>query len=275
MPITLNEALTALEDQELKIVAGGTDFFPNRKPGETDESLLDITRIPELAGIQQLDSGWRIGAATKWSELVNADLPRAFYCLQLAGLEVGSIQIQNQGTIAGNFCNASPAADGVPPLLTLNASVELASTNGIRILPITEFIVGSRQTKLQPNELVVAILVPEFDSSMLSSFTKLGSRKYLVISIAMVSVLVAIEEERIKEARVAIGSCSEVATRLSNLEETLTGLSIAEIKNRSVFSNIIESAIDPITDHRATAQYRLDSVPELVFRTLNHAINGV
>ena len=273
-PSTLSDALVALQSNEFQVVAGGTDFYPNRKPGETHSQLLDVTKIPELKGIQQTASGWRIGAATKWTEIVKAELPSAFYGLQLAGQEVGSIQIQNQATIAGNLCNASPAADGVPPLLTLNATVELASHNGTRELPIGEFITGSRQTKLQPNELVVAILIPNLDSSMFSSYIKLGSRKYLVISIAMVSVLVSLDEEKIKETRVSVGSCSEVATRLTELELALTGQPITAMKNSPRFAAMIEQALAPISDHRASAAYREHTVPELVFRTLNHAVNG-
>lgn len=274
IPENLDDALNILKDGGTKIVAGGTDFYPSLKQGERYDSLLDVTRVPELNGIQQTAKGWRIGAATKWTEIVNADLPHAFYGLQLAGREVGSIQIQNQGTIAGNICNASPAADGVPPLLTLDASVELASINGKRVIPISEFIIGSRQTKMQPNELVAAIFIPRVDSSYLSSFIKLGSRKYLVISIAMVSVLLAMVEEKIRVVRVAVGSCSAVAKRLVELENFLVGQTISELENRSNFASLIENLIDPITDHRATSKYRIDSVPELVFRALNQAIRG-
>ena len=274
MPENLADALNVLQDGSTKIIAGGTDFYPSLKQGERYDSLLDVTRIPELTGIQQTAEGWRIGAATKWTEIVNADFPCAFHGLQLAGREVGSIQIQNQGTIAGNICNASPAADGVPPLLTLNAVVELASVSGKRTLPISEFIINARQTKLQPNELVVAILIPKIKSSLVSSFIKLGSRKYLVISIAMVSVLIEMAEDKIKEARVAVGSCSAVAKRLFELESYLEGQSIVNLAERSNFASQIERVIEPITDHRATSKYRKDSVPELVFRTLNQAIKG-
>ena len=274
MPLNLADALNVIQDGGTKIVAGGTDFYPSLKQGERYDSLLDVTRVPELNGIQQTAEGWRIGAATKWTEIVNADLPCAFNGLQLAGREVGSIQIQNQGTIAGNICNASPAADGVPPLLTLNALVELASVSGKRVVPISEFIIGSRQTKLQSNELVVAILIPNTKTSLLSSFIKLGSRKYLVISIAMVSVVIDVVEEKIKEARIAVGSCSAVAKRLVELESYLAGQSIANLADCSNFASQIEYVIEPITDHRATSKYRKDSVPELVFRALNQAISG-
>ena len=274
MPENLADALNVLHNGGTKIVAGGTDFYPSLKQGERHDSLLDVTRVSELNGIQQTTEGCRIGAATKWTEIVNADLPRAFHGLQLAGREVGSIQIQNQGTIAGNICNASPAADGVPPLLTLNATVELASVSGKRTIPISEFIIGSRQTDLQPNEIVVAILIPKTKTSLLSSFIKLGSRKYLVISIAMVSVLIEMAGEKIKEARIAVGSCSAVAKRLVKLENFLVDQSISNLENHSKFASQIESVIDPITDHRATSKYRKDSVPELVFRALNQAISG-
>ena len=147
IPTNLEGALISLAKQRDRIVAGGTDVYPAMRQGNTPRSLLDVTRIKELMNITVMDTGVRIGAAVTWSKIVKAKLPAAFDGLKHAAKEVGSIQIQNAGTIAGNLCNASPAADGVPPLLTLDARVELASAErGARILPLQEFILGVRKT---------------------------------------------------------------------------------------------------------------------------------
>ncbi len=158
-PRGLEEALQALT-RPFTVLAGGTDFYPARVGRSVTEDVLDIAGIAALRGISETADGWRLGATTTWSELVEASLPPLFDGLKQAAREVGGRQIQNAGTIAGNICNASPAADGVPALLTLDAEVELASRAGTRRLPLAAFITGVRRTALQPGELVVALHVP-------------------------------------------------------------------------------------------------------------------
>src|SRR6202035_3905975 len=125
----------------------------------------------------------RIGGLTTWTEIVRTPMPRCFDALKSAAREIGGIQIQNRGTVAGNLCNASPAADSVPPLLALDAEVELVSAAGPRRMPLAEFIVGNRKTARQPNEILSQILVPRTVENAASTFLKLGARRYLVISI--------------------------------------------------------------------------------------------
>jgi CO/xanthine dehydrogenase FAD-binding subunit len=151
--------------------------------------VLDLSAVTELDAISVGPDMIRIGARTSWTRIARAGLPTSFRALQQAAREVGSIQIQNAGTIAGNLCNASPAADGVPPLLALDAKVELVSVAGIRQLPLADFITGYRKTARQQTELVSAVLVPRTIDTGRSAFLKLGARKYLVISIAMVAVI--------------------------------------------------------------------------------------
>src|SRR5689334_11779204 len=155
-PTALEEALQALA-RPCTVLAGGTDFFPARVGRTIDETVLDITAIAALRGISATADGWRLGATTTWSELIETPLPPLFDALKQAAREVGGRQIQNCGTLAGNLCNASPAADGVPPLLALAAEVELAGPSGTRQLPLSAFITGNRCTLLAPGELLVAI----------------------------------------------------------------------------------------------------------------------
>ena len=183
-PHCLAEALTALARPHV-VLAGGTDFYPARVGRAIGEDVLDIGGIAILRGISADRAGWRLGATTTWSELIESDLPPLFDGLKQAAREVGGRQIQNAGTLAGNLCNASPAADGVPCLLALDAEIEIAGPAGSRRLPLRQFITGVRRTALAPGELVVAIHVPRPRHEARSAFLKLGTRRYLVISIAM------------------------------------------------------------------------------------------
>src|SRR6478752_3194363 len=148
-PVSLDEALKALARPHT-VLAGGTDFYPARVGRAIDEDVLDIGGIDVLRGITAGPAGWRLGATTTWSELLEADLPPLFDGLKQAAREVGGRQIQNAGTLAGNICNASPAADGVPPLLALDAEVEIAGLASRRLLPLRQFITGTRRTALAP-----------------------------------------------------------------------------------------------------------------------------
>ena len=265
-PRGLEEALQALT-RPFTVLAGGTDFYPARVGRAVTEDVLDITGIAALRGISETSAGWRLGAITSWSELVEADLPRMFDGLKQAAREVGGRQIQNTGTIAGNVCNASPAADGVPPLLALDAEVELASRDGTRRLPLASFITGVRQTVRRPGELVVALHVPRPRTGARSAFLKLGARRYLVISIAMASVVVEVAEGKVAAARIAVGACSPVARRLPDLERALIGAAFdAQLGDR--IEPVHLAPLSPIDDIRGSAAYRGDAALVLLRRLL-------
>ncbi len=265
-PDRLSEALAALRRPHV-VLAGGTDFYPARVGRAIDEDVLDITAIASLRGISASAEGWRLGATTTWSELLDADLPPLFDGLKQAAREVGGRQIQNAGTLAGNLCNASPAADGVPPLLALDAEVELAGPAGVRRLPLAAFITGNRRTALVPGELMVALHVRKPAHEARSAFLKLGARRYLVISIAMAAAALEIDGGRITAARIAVGACSAVAQRLPRLEAALLG---ALLDQR--LGNLVEEAqlapLAPIDDVRGSAAYRRDAVVTLLRRLL-------
>ena len=174
------------------------------RPGSAGRSTRTSStsrESPICAAFRPVREGWRLGATTTWAELIEAPLPPLFDGLKQAAREVGGRQIQNAGTVAGNLCNASPAADGVPPLLALDAEVELAGRAGTRRLPLAAFITGNRRTVLAPGELLVAIHVPKPAHDARSAFLKLGARRYLVISIAMAAATLEIEDGRVADAR--------------------------------------------------------------------------
>jgi CO/xanthine dehydrogenase FAD-binding subunit len=267
-PRTLPEALAALSSGEARILSGGTDFYPALGERIVREAVVDVSALSNLRGIAVDGEFFRIGGLTTWSDIIRAPLPRCFNALKYAAREVGSVQIQNRGTVAGNLCNASPAADGVPPLLALDAEVELVSTSGTRRMELEDFIVGNRKTERRPDEILAAVLVPRGLDDAVSSFLKLGARRYLVISIAMVAAIIAVDQGRIAEARIAVGSCSAVARRLRTLENELVGADV-----RAGFDDLVRAehllSLSPINDVRATADYRMDSALTLVQRALN------
>jgi CO/xanthine dehydrogenase FAD-binding subunit len=265
-PTELGSALTILRSSAPQIVAGGTDVYPAMKPGCQPACYLDVTRIQGFSDILVTDTDTRFGAAVTWSDVLRADLPHAFDALKLAAREVGSPQIQNAGTIAGNICNASPAADGVPPLLALNAKVALMSAaRGICVLPIAKFINGVRQTVLADDALVTAIIIPKTPRSMVSGFEKLESRRYFVISIVMTAANILLDETgRIAEARIAVGSCSAVAQRLPALEVDLVGKDPSRI---TITADHLEP-LKPIDDVRGTGTYRLETAAQQIERAI-------
>jgi CO/xanthine dehydrogenase FAD-binding subunit len=265
-PLRLEEALGALQ-QPFTVLAGGTDFYPARVGRSIDEDVLDISAIAELRGIVRGPAGWRLGATTTWGELIAADLPPLFDGLKQAARDVGGRQIQNAGTIAGNLCNASPAADGVPPLLALDAEVEIASRAGVRRVPLATFLTGNRRTVLMPGELLVAIHVPQHAHAARSAFLKFGARRYLVISIVMAAATLEIADGRIAGARVAVGACSAVAQRLPALEAALAGAVLdASLGDRVEAAHLAPLA--PIDDVRGSAGYRRDAALTVLRRLL-------
>ena len=172
------------------------------------------------------------------------------------------------------MCNASPAADGIPPLLSLDASVELTSISGGRVLPLEHFLTGYRQTALLPEELLTAVLIPRSaNDDARSAFLKLGLRRYLVISVVMVAVVVVIDpDDQISQARVAVGACSPVAQRLRSLESWLIGKSIDDADGAVIREHL--DALSPIDDVRGTADYRRRAAAELVRRALQRCGGG-
>jgi CO/xanthine dehydrogenase FAD-binding subunit len=272
-PASLESALAALAARPFAILAGGTDFYPARVGRVVEDDVLDITAVAELRGIREANGRIRIGAATTWTELIEAPLPRQLDGLKLAAREVGGVQIQNAGTIAGNLCNASPAADGIPALLALDAEVELRAASRSRTVPLGAFVLGTRKTVCAPDELVTAVLVPKWSERARSTFLKLGARRYLVISIAMVAAALDVAADgTIVRCGIAVGACSAAARRLEALEKELLGRRLAPELAALVSARHL-APLAPISDVRGTAEYRSDAAVTLVRRALARLTN--
>ena len=272
-PDMLQDALSALAERPLTVLAGGTDFYPAHVGKPVSVDILDVTHLSTLREITEAPDYWRIGATATWTDVIQVPLPNYFCGLKLAAREIGGVQIQNAGTIVGNICNASPAADGVPALLALDAQVELASLNITRRLPLVDFILGNRKTCRASNELVTAIVIPKWQLSARSTFSKIGARKYLLISIAMVSVCLETNADNIiTRVGIAVGACSAVAQRLTSLEHKFIGrpraAAMADLAETGDLANLT-----PIDDVRASKEYRLDAALTLVKRALRELAN--
>lgn len=271
-PQNLSDALEWLNNNSAIIAGGCTDLFPATTRPQLSGALLDITAIDDLKGISETDTHWRFGAATTWSDIIRAELPIAFDGLKLAAREIGSVQIQNSATLVGNICNASPAADGVPCLQTLDALVEISCHTGVRIVPLSEYILGPRKIDLHAHELVSAVLIPKASAQGNSHFIKLGSRKYLVISIVMVAGRLKIDNGIIEDIALSVGACSPVAVRLRDVETALKGQRVNADLVSSITEEMVAGALSPIEDIRAGIDYRQTSAFELVRRCVGHLV---
>ena len=264
-PTDLPRAFDLMDQGPVALIAGGTDWFPAQGDAPLLTHMLDVTGLPGFRGIIKGPTGWRFGAAVRWADIIRADLPPAFDGLKAAAREVGSVQIQNTGTLAGNICNASPAADGIPPLLTLGAQVELVSRAGSRRMPLPAFVTGARRTALRPGELLAAVHIPDPAPGTRAVFTKIGSRRYLVISIAMVAATLRIDKGKVAQARVAIGACSAAAQQLPHFEAALMGADAAHLPS---VTPAHLAGLAPIDDIRGSADYRLDIAATLTNRLI-------
>jgi N-methylhydantoinase B len=267
-PRTLDEALALRAARPLVVLAGGTDIYPAKtaRAGWGDMrhgDVLDISALTELRGVSETVTHYRFGALTTWTELRRADLPAAFAGWQAAAREIGGMQVQNRGTLVGNICTASPAGDGIPCLLTLDAEVELASLAGPRVVPVAQFIDGYRHTLLRPDEIVTGILAPKPPAGARGGFVKLGARRYLVISIVMAAGMIATDAEGIvTHARIAVGACGPVAKRLLDLEAALIGEDVTAAAEIAAPEYL--AALAPVDDVRGSAVYRHDAALQAV-----------
>lgn len=267
-PTSLADALAIRREHAVTVLAGGTDVYPaaatRRAWGDPSHpDILDISGLAELRGIADEGDHWRIGALATWTDLIRADLPPLLDGLKAAGRAVGGVQIQNRGTLVGNACTASPAGDGIPNLLALDAAFAVSG----REIAARDFFTGYRATAVGPHDLVTAIRIPKRPGR--GHFEKLGARRYLVISIAMTGLAVETDPGgRIVQARIAVGACAALARRLPALEADLAGLPLAEAPGLVAERHL--AGLSPIDDVRASAAYRMAAARTLVADALAH-----
>jgi len=277
-PKSFEEALELLDKygEQAKLLAGGTDLIVKMKDGVVKPKyVIDLSRLEELKFISKEDGVIKIGALTTLREIETSPIIREnVHVLSDAVEKMASWQIRNLGTIGGNLCNASPAADTAPPLLVLEAELKLTSSEGERTVPIDQFFTGPGETILKNNELLTEIQIPIMSDHAGTAFLKLGRRFAHTLSIVSVATLVVVEDGIFKDVRIALGSVAPTPVRAKKTEDKFRGLSATKdvVEKNCVW--IVED-ISPISDVRASAEYRKEMSIVLTKRALIEALDEV
>jgi carbon-monoxide dehydrogenase medium subunit len=256
-----------------RLLAGGTDLIPGmREKGVSPQCVVNLKRLPGLTGISATKEGVEIGALTTIHEVETSDvIKERLPVLVTAAQNLGSLQVRCRATLGGNVCNASPAADMVPPLMALDARLTLVSESSEREVPISEFFLGPGRTGLKPGEILSKILVPFLPPDSGVAFFKFGRRSAMECAVANVAARVSLSGNSCKEARIALGSVGPVAFRARRAEEALEGRELTEEAIDGAAKQA-EAQATPISDIRSTAEHRRAVAPVLVRRALLGAL---
>jgi CO/xanthine dehydrogenase FAD-binding subunit len=273
-PVSLKHALQIVDDyrEKAKLIAGGTDLIPAIRRGKIslreEEHLIDISSLEELRYILQDGNTLKIGAGCRLVDIEESELIRSYAPLLIDAVkQIGSLQIRNQGTIGGNLCNASPAADTAPALLTLDAAVEVRSIKDEYVIPLQELFVEPGKTKLSPNDVLVEIQVPIKQGAKLRSFLKLGRRNAFTLSVVAVAVGIELKKGVATDARIALGAVAPTPLRVAKAEGRLVGNKLTEQVIEEACKIVVDN-IKPISDVRASEEYRRDMSSVLTRRAI-------
>lgn len=282
MPRTLPALWDMLRERPgAKLIAGATDLIPQAREGRKGENrfpvLIDITRVPELGAIERRGDRIWVGATATFGDFMsNRLILEHARVLTHSARQVACPPIRTQATIGGNLVNASPAADGTPALLALDAEVHLARLDASgevirRQLPLKEFMLGPGLTALGLNEVVLGVafpaLIPGRDGT---SFYKVGRRRSLIIAVVSAATVVRISDGRFEQVRLALGSIGPVPIRAEAAERLLVGRQVAEAAVREAASACVE-----LVNSRSRKQYRRQVVEAFVFRSVMEAVAEV
>ena len=257
-------------DSSVRYIAGGTDLAVLiAEKLVCPDILVDISSVTELTRIEENAESIRIGSAVTIDEIaLSAFLPR---CLTVGAHSIGSPQIRNLATIGGNICNASPCGDTLTPLLVLDADLELESESGSRFVHAEDFFTGSKRNVLKGLEILKTIRIKKEYLKNRSFFRKIGKRNAQIISQVNTALYLEFKGNgEIKTVRAAAGSVAPVPLRLKNLEKYLKGRKISGIDTSGLF-DAVNSDIKPISDLRASADYRRRVTGSLIYETLQEA----
>lgn len=253
------EILSYIGAKQYKIIGGGTDLVVKLKrvPSLEPVIVIDIKGIDEITNIVPLKSGGvSIGSGVTFSKIIESQLIKERSPILVeACKKIGSPQIRNMGTIGGNIVNASPAGDSIPPLMVMDAVVNIAFEGGERAVPLVDFFKGPGSTILNRGEIVKEIIIEESFGNWIYYFFKEGQREALTIAKASLAVVIKGEGGYIEDIRIAMGSVAPTVKRAYKTEEFLRGSFLNDNKvDEAIF--IIESEISPIDDFRSTKEYR-------------------
>ena len=275
---TLKEASDAVSDSDGAAVfmAGGTDVLVKIKKGALKPlRVIDVKGIRDMEGFSISENRFSIGALTRIRTLeTSPEVMEKLPLLAQAAGKLGSIQVRNKATVGGNLCNAAPSAETAPALLALDASAEIYGKEGPRVVDLPDFFAGPGRTILKEGEILTRLNVPFNGRERQGAlYFKLANRKAMDIAFVGVAVLLEIDDEdRIRKARIALGAVAPTPIRARSAERVLEGRTLdheAVVKS----AELAASACSPITDLRASAEYRRAMVNRLCQRGLVEAYN--
>lgn len=266
LPATLDQLWPLLESGAT-LMAGGTDLLVRQRiTGEKPEAIACLDKIDDLDDIIPTEDELIVGSCVPLTTLMQHEVvAKRLPVLHQALRHLGSPLIRNMGTIGGNICTASPAGDTLPPLYVLDAKVQLRCATSIRTLPLDEFITGPGQTALQTGEILDSVIIPYPDGTNLHYFEKVGQREALAISVVSLAAVLSVRSGVVQSARLAWGSVGPTIITSQDVENSLEGekLTLATLHGAA---DLARQAVSPISDVRATAEYRRQVAGNLLLR---------
>lgn len=277
---TLEEACRLLGQPEgkAKVLAGGTDILAKVKHRVLDpEMMVDIKEIPGLNKIRyDQKEGLILGALVSIRGIeISKVIQEKFRVISEAAGMLGSLQIRHRGTLGGNICNASPAADMAPCLIAMGAKARIVGDGKVREVPLEDFFTGPGMTVLRPNEILREIWVPNVEGRVGDAYVKHTLRKAMDLAIVGVAVRLRLDDkDKCTDVKIVLGAVAPTPVRAREAENQLRGKKISDVLIEEA-SNHASEASRPITDVRGTAGYRKEMVKVMVRRALQQSLEKV
>ncbi len=281
-PKDLREAVDLLDKHQeqgnARLIAGGTDIIPGFQQEASRfkdiKLLIDIHGLKELKIIERENNHVIIGAGVTFSELIKHPVIKELYPLLVkAAGSIGSVQIRNRATIAGNFVNNAPCADSVPPLLVYDAEIQIQSSDKKREVSLEDFLLKPYKTQLQPDEIVTRVVLPVPGDDYRGDFYKLGRRRGVAISRISLALLLDIHNSVIRDIRIASGAVTPIGKRFKELENTATGKKITTGLFQQLAQELGQQILD-ITGLRWSTGYKLPVVQQMFYQLLENVCDN-
>ena len=276
-PATIDAAILALVEYSpnVRILNGGTDYLVELKHvAQSPGVVIDVSRLHGLKGIEIVDAGLRIGAGVTHTEIMADPLIKEHVPAMIdAAHTVGAVQTRNLGTLGGNLVTCVPSMDSGPTLLALDADVTILGAKGTRQSSLTDFFVAPRKTSLEPDELLLEIIIPKENLGKPASFIKFGLRKGQALALVNAASALWVEGNKFKDVRIALGAVAPVVIRAVKAEALLEGQAVSEGLIQEA-AKIAVGEAKPIDDFRASKEYRNDLIEVGTRRTLQAALGA-
>ena len=276
-PSTVDAAVMALAEHspDVSILNGGTDYLVELKHvAQSPGVVVDISRLKDLKGIDIIDEGLRIGAGVTHTEIMADPLIKEYVPAMIdAAHTVGAVQTRNLGTLGGNLVTCVPSMDSGPTLLALDAEVRILGRQGLRTSSLSDFFVAPRKTSLNPDELLLEIIIPKKSLRKPASFIKFGLRKGQALALVNAASALWVDKNKFTDVRIALGAVAPVVIRATRAEAVLEGQTVSK---ELIFeaAKIAVGEAKPINDFRASKDYRNDLIEVGARRTLQSALEA-